>query len=116
MPSRCRATGFAAQKLICPNYRAGSSEAILNKSIAGLLGGEISPNTKAMLLKQIDQPLIEPKLSDTDEAVMENTSMQIGKGGGKRGGRQAQLLAPSGDPQVFKVVGLILGSPDFQRQ
>ena len=105
-------------KVDLSKYQAGSKEQILDKSIAGLLGGEISPNTKAMLLKQIDQPLIEPKLDDTEEAVMENTSMQIGQGGGKRkgGGKQAQLLAPSGDPQVFKVVGLILGSPDFQRQ
>ena len=105
-------------KVDLSKYQAGSKEQILDKSIAGLLGGEISPNTKAMLLNQIDQPLIEPKLDDTEEAVMENTSMQIGQGGGKRkgGGKQAQLLAPSGDPQVFKVVGLILGSPDFQRQ
>jgi len=43
--------------------------------------------------------------------------MQIGQGGGKRGlGKQAQLLPPSGNAEVFKVVGLILGSPDFQRQ
>ncbi len=104
-------------KVNLSKYQAASKEEILSKSIAGLLGGEISPNTRAMLLKQIDQPLIEPKLRDTEDAVMENTSMQIAKGNGKRGGgKQAQLLAPSGDPQVFKVVGLILGSPDFQRQ
>ena len=106
-------------KVDLSKYQAAGKQEILNKSIAGMLGNEISPNTKAMLLKQIDQPLIEPKLDDTEEAVMENTSMQIVpvNGGGKRGiGKQAQLLPPSGDPQVFKVVGLILGSPDFQRQ
>ena len=82
-----------------------------------VFGDEISPNTKAMLLKQIDQPLIEPKLEETDEAMMENASMQKGNGGGKRGlGKRSQLLAPSGNAEVFKVVGLILGSPDFQRQ
>ena len=104
-------------KVDLSKYQAGNKQEILNKAIAGLLDNEISSNTKAMLLKQIDQPLIEPKLDDTSEAMMENTSMQTGKGGGRRGlGRQAQLLPPSGDPQVFKVVGLILGSPDFQRQ
>ncbi|MEP7039810.1 MAG: DUF1800 domain-containing protein [Acidobacteriota bacterium] len=104
-------------KVNLSQYQAANKQEILNKSIAGLLDNEISPNTKAMLLKQIDQPLIEPKLDDTDEAMMENTSMQTGQGGGKRGlGRQAQLLPPSGDAEVFKVVGLILGSPDFQRQ
>ena len=91
-------------------YQAANKQEILNKSISGLLGDEISPNTKAMLLKQIDQPLIEPKLEETDEAMMENTSMQAGQGKGN------QLLPPNGNAKVFKVVGLILGSPDFQRQ
>ncbi len=104
-------------KVNLSEYQAADKQQILEKSIAGLLDNEISPNTKAMLLKQLDQPLIEPKLDDTDEAMMENTSMQTGQGGGKRGlGRQAQLLPPSGNAEVFKVVGLILGSPDFQRQ
>jgi hypothetical protein len=26
------------------------------------------------------------------------------------------LLPPKGDPDVFKVVSLVLGSPEFQRQ
>ena len=104
-------------KVNLSKYQAADKQQILEKSIAGLLDNEISPNTKAMLLKQLDQPLIEPKLDDTDEAMMENTSMQTGQGGGKRGlSRQAQLLPPSGNAEVFKVVGLILGSPDFQRQ
>ncbi len=107
-------------KVDLSKYQAANKQEILNKSIAGMLDNQISLNTKAMLLKQIDQPLIEPTLDvNNEEAVMENASMQTGQGGGggKRGlGKQAQLLAPSGDPQVFKVVGLILGSPDFQRQ
>ncbi len=101
---------------------------VLNKAIDTIFGGEISPNTRATLLKQIEQPLVEPK-SETflaNGAVeLENTVMinqtdekPVGAGGGKRngGGQQARLLAPSGDPEIFKVVGLILGSPDFQRQ
>jgi hypothetical protein len=37
---------------------------------------------------------------------------------GQQGGRnrQARLLEPSGDPQIFKVVSLVLGTPEFQRQ
>nr|MBA2621911.1 DUF1800 family protein [Acidobacteriota bacterium] len=98
---------------------------VLNKAIDTIFGGEISTNTRATLLKQIEQPLVEPK-SETFSAdggvELENTVMinqtDAKGGGGKRngGGQQARLLAPSGDPEVFKVVGLILGSPDFQRQ
>jgi hypothetical protein len=40
------------------------------------------------------------------------------RGGGEqgRGNRQARLLPPSGDPEVYKVVSLVLGTPEFQRQ
>jgi hypothetical protein len=34
----------------------------------------------------------------------------------RRGNRQARLLEPSGNPDVFKVVSLVLGTPEFQRQ
>ncbi len=99
-------------------YQAASRQEVLDKAVAGLLDGEISPNTKAMLLKQINQPLIEPKPDITDEAAtIENASMPNAPGGErKRQNRQAQLLPPNGNAEVFKVVGLILGSPDFQRQ
>ena len=41
------------------------------------------------------------------------------RGQGQQGAgvnRQARLLAPSGNPEVFKVVSLVLGTPEFQRQ
>ncbi len=94
---------------------------ILNRSIAVVLDGEISPKTKATLLKQLEQPLIEPKLetvadnSDDGEA-MENTAMMQNQGGGRNRQRQVRLLPPSGNAEIFKVVGLILGTPEFQRQ
>jgi len=104
-----------------------NKQEILNKAMTIVLGGEVSPNTRATLLKQIEQPLAEPKLETTFSAdggvEMESTAMvnqtagQVIGGGGKRGGgQQTRLLAPSGNAEVFKVVGLILGSPDFQRQ
>ena len=39
---------------------------------------------------------------------------QPGQQGGQN--RQARLLNPSGNPEVFKVVSLVLGTPEFQRQ
>jgi hypothetical protein len=39
------------------------------------------------------------------------------RGGGQSGrNRQVRLLDPSGNPEVFKVVSLVLGTPEFQRQ
>lgn len=85
---------------------------ILDKSIETLLDGEISAATRSTLLKQIEQPLPEVKAgNDLDDADMEVPNMRDGVRN-----RQARLLDPSGNPEVFKVVSLVLGTPEFQRQ
>lgn len=100
------------------NFEATNKEQILSKAIDGILEGEISPGTKASLLKQIEQPLIEPKLEEQseDSNIMENASMPRGQGRRNMQNARNQLLPPSGNAEVFKVIGLLLGSPDFQRQ
>ena len=99
-------------------FEAADKDQILKKAIDGVLDGEISPNTKTAILKQMEQPLIEPKLEEADDDfdLMENNSMERGQGSRRLQARQNQLLPPSGNAEVFKVVGLLLGSPDFQRQ
>ena len=89
---------------------------MLDHAIKEILDGEISPGTKAMLVKQIDQPLPEVKTgSELGDPQMDVPNM---RGAGQQGGqnRQARLLNPSGNPEVFKVVSLVLGTPEFQRQ
>ena len=96
---------------------AGKDDAeILNRAIDAILDGQITPNTKATLLKQLAQPLPEPKLETADETAENDGMMMPNQGGKGRQIRQARLLPPTGDPEVFKVVGLMLGTPDFQRQ
>jgi uncharacterized protein (DUF1800 family) len=99
---------------------SGDKTKLLDSYIGLVLNGEVSDATKSSLLKQLEQPLPEVSMGGNDNAiVMENASMQRpnGQPGGQRGqGQQARLLPPSGNPEVFKVVGLILGSPEFQRQ
>jgi uncharacterized protein (DUF1800 family) len=96
------------------SFQGSTKEQMLDNSIRQILGGEISPATKATLTKQVDQPLPDVKagneLTDADIPNM--------RGQGQPGGanRQARLLPPTGDPELFKVVSLVLGSPDFQRQ
>lgn len=98
-------------------FEAKEKAKILEQSIATVLDGEINPNTKATLLKQIEQPLPETKLdTDDEDDLASNPQMMPVQGGGRGMNRQARLLPPSGNAEVFKVVGLILGSPDFQRQ
>ncbi len=100
-------------------FEAKDKSQILDKAIANVLDGEVSPNTKQTLLKKINEPLPEIKMSAVmdDAESMENAAMMSGQGGkGNKQNRQARLLAPSGNAEVFKVVGLILGTPEFQRQ
>lgn len=87
----------------------------LDKAIAEILDGDISDATKATLRKQLEQPLPEVKAgSESDDGAVEVPNMRGQQGG--RMNRQARLLGPSGDPEVFKVVSLVLGTPEFQRQ
>jgi len=102
------------------NYEGKDKAQILDQAVLSVLDGEISPNTKASLLKQIEQPLIEPKvetIADEMDDDGETMAMMQNQGGGRnRQNRQARLLPPSGNAEVFKVIGLILGTPEFQRQ
>ena len=96
-------------------FEAPTKAAILDKTVTVVLAGDISPNTKAMLLKQIEQPLPDVKSPDEVEDNPEMPNMRPQQQGGRMN-RQARLLAPSGNPEVFKVVSLVLGTPEFQRQ
>ncbi|MBX7172439.1 MAG: DUF1800 domain-containing protein [Pyrinomonadaceae bacterium] len=99
----------------------GDKTKILDNYLAVMLHNEVSEATKSSLLKQLDQPLPEVTMNNNNSMAMENASMQRPNAQGgqppQRGqGQPGRLLPPSGNPELFKVVGLILGSPEFQRQ
>ncbi len=90
---------------------------LLDHAIVNILGGEISPATRATLQKQIDQPLPEVKAANAVSDPVEVPNMRDAGQQGVRGASpQTRLLAPSGNAEVFKVVSLVLGTPEFQRQ
>jgi uncharacterized protein (DUF1800 family) len=102
-------------KVDLSKFDAKDKVKMLDNAIAVILDGEISPATKANLLKQIEQPLPEVKAGNDDDET-EMVAMKQGGKGKKQGGGQAKLLEPSGNPEVYKVVSLVLGTPEFQRQ
>ncbi len=87
---------------------------VLDRAVQQLLDGDISTATRATLLKQLEQPL--PQVNAPNEADDELTldNMRSGQQGAR--GRQVRLLEPSGNPEVFKIVSFVLGTPEFQRQ
>lgn len=99
---------------------SGDKARLLDSYIGVVLNGEISEATKGSLLKQLEQPLMEPSMGTDNAMAMENVAMQRPNAQGNQGvrgqGQPGRLLPPSGNPEVFKVVGVILGSPEFQRQ
>lgn len=89
---------------------------VLDKAIAMILDGDVSAATRATLLKQLEQPLPEVKAGkEVTDTTMDVPNMRTpGQQGGRQ--REARLLNASGDPATFKVVSLVLGTPEFQRQ
>ncbi|MBK7392261.1 MAG: DUF1800 domain-containing protein [Chloracidobacterium sp.] len=95
-------------------FESKDKSQILDKALAGILDSDISATSKALLLKQIEQPLPEVKAGNELDDPVEVPNMRQGQQGGQN--RQARLLNPRGNPDVFKVVSLVLGTPEFQRQ
>lgn len=98
-------------------FAAANKTEILDKAIAQILNGEIAPATREMLAKRYEQEL--PDVSAGNRIDDEPDEMQNERpAGGQRGGmnRQARLLNPTGNPDIFKAVSLVLGTPEFQRQ
>ncbi|MGE3467567.1 MAG: DUF1800 family protein [Pyrinomonadaceae bacterium] len=106
---------IAGTRVDLKRFEAKDKTEILNKTIAVVLDNDLSPATKASLLKQVDQPL--PSVKAPDEIADDTLSvpnMREGQQGAPN--RQARLLRPSGNPEIVKVVSLVLGTPEFQRQ
>jgi uncharacterized protein (DUF1800 family) len=96
-------------------FSAQDRNGILDLALEVVLDNDVTPQTRSMLVKQIGQPLREPEAGDEPDDGLEVSNMRDGGQGGRMG-RRARLLEPSGNPEVFKIVSLVLGTPEFQRQ
>ncbi|HKP69142.1 MAG TPA: DUF1800 domain-containing protein [Pyrinomonadaceae bacterium] len=98
------------------SFESKEKSKVLDTAIAQILDGDVSDTTRSTLMRQLEQPLPEVKAgNDVGEDVEVPNMRGPGQDGGRQG-RQARLLPPSGNPEVFKVVSLVLGTPEFQRQ
>jgi uncharacterized protein (DUF1800 family) len=99
-----------------------NAERIMDRFLDVIVQGDVSPRTKATLLKQLKEPLPATPPATTETSMTNDDAMMNpnGGGGGKRRGQQAQVamadLSKVSNPELVKIVGLILGSPEFQRQ
>jgi uncharacterized protein (DUF1800 family) len=100
-----------------------NAEQVMNRFLDVIVQGDISAKTKATLLRQLKEPLPAaptPPATATSMTDDDNAMVRPGGGGGGRRAQQAQLamadLSRVANPEAVKAVGLILGSPEFQRQ
>jgi uncharacterized protein (DUF1800 family) len=103
-------------------------EKLLDRFVTLIVGGEISAKTRETLLKQLNDQITLPPMPPAQTAssgAPENpfeVAFQrgnLGPGGGPQQQQQQQLarMNPASiDNPVVKLAGLILGSPEFQRQ
>jgi len=99
---------------------------LLDRFVTLIVGGEISPKTRETLLKQLSDQVTLPVTPQRQVAAISapanpfETAFQRGNLGGGVGGPQQQQLArvdpATIDNPLVKIAGLILGSPEFQRQ
>ena len=89
------------------------SDRVIDTIAQAIVGEELSPTMKSTLLKQYkaEAPLVVQSREPSD-SEMEGAAMR--PGGGRRR-QQPAGEANISDP-ITKVVGLVLGSPEFQRQ
>ncbi len=101
------------------NAQAVDKAGIMDRFLNLIVGGEISPRTRETLLKQLDQEPGRPIQSVAVEPASRADSLSGNDGNDiqprQRRPQLAQADANIADP-VTRIVGLILGSPEFQRQ
>jgi uncharacterized protein (DUF1800 family) len=105
------------------NKLAGTSEQgnainktrVMDQFLGSILAGDISKATRETLLKQLDQQVAVSLPSPRTQMAPANEMQPPMDGPGAAQRQQPRREANITDP-VTKVVGLILGTPEFQRQ
>jgi hypothetical protein len=111
------------------NSKSIDKEKLLDRFVAMTVGGDISAKTRETLLKQLSDQITLPAMPPVQatparaaenpfEAGFQRGNLP-GPGDGQQQPRQLQLAsidAASIENPVVRIAGLILGSPEFQRQ
>src|SRR5882762_959643 len=109
------------------NSTAVDKDKLLDRFVTLIVGGEISAKTRETLLKQLsDQVSLPPAPSvqtaannvpaNPFETAFQNGNLGGGGGGGPQQQQLARVNAATINNPVVRLAGLILGSPEFQRQ
>jgi uncharacterized protein (DUF1800 family) len=104
-----------------------SKQKLLDRFVTLLAGGEMSAKTRETLLQQLSDQIAlppTPRAETTSNSVPANPfevafqrgNLNPGGGGGQQRQQAARMNPASIENPVVKLAGLIIGSPEFQRQ
>jgi uncharacterized protein (DUF1800 family) len=136
-----RVVGTTVDPKVVAGAKATDTKQLMDRAVKVLLNGDVSPETRVILERQLKEGVpVKGELGDVsapairrtdgidgEDAMMAESPLKS-KGGkgvrqdqravsdvyGRRGNRQA--AASPVDPEVARVIGLVLGSPEFQRR
>jgi hypothetical protein len=103
-------------------------EKLLDRFVTLIVGGEISPKTRETLLKQLSDQVTLPAANPRGqtatngapanpfETAFQRGNLNPGGGGQQQQQQLARFDVAAIDNPLVKIAGLILGSPEFQRQ
>lgn len=86
---------------------------VMDALLSTILAGDISPATRETLLKQLDQQAI---VTIPAPRAQTDRPGQVGQMGAPGAGQQRPRVEANINDPMTKAVGLILGTPEFQRQ
>lgn len=121
--NRIPGTRVEVEKFIDANVTlsdARGKERALDSLLDTILHGQVSPGTRSTLLRQIVDPTATKAsvFATSDTTEMQGDAMTQRKNRrGRRGEMNAQTRGMSADEiELRRIVGLIIGAPEFQRQ
>jgi hypothetical protein len=88
---------------------------VMDSFLTTILGGDVSAATRETLMKQLDQPAVVNVPAPRAQMEPERDTGQMDLPGPRQQQQRPRVEANINDP-LTKTVGLILGTPEFQRQ
>ena len=109
------------------NNKSVDKQKLLDRFVTMIVGGEMSAKTRETLLKQLSDQVTLPSMPPAQtastkappnpfETAFQRGGLNPGGGGGQQEQQLASVSPATIDNPVVKIAGLILGSPEFQRQ
>jgi hypothetical protein len=89
---------------------------VMESFLSTILGGDVSVATRETLLKQFDQPAVVNIPAPKAQMEPQGETGQMDMPGPRRQQQQRPRMEANINDPVTKAIGLILGTPEFQRQ